>query len=280
MISTVADLRARTAVYPFIYADKQAGSGTASSAGAGQSLWRIAPTGSGGAWQQGAVPVNEAVDRNTVGAYPIPAISGTRAFITSARLSSFFTSSASESSYLIMLMDRLVQTAGLNATLTTEQTVNTAALTRFTSGEGVNAYIEVYTNVGGTSASGTMSYTNQAGTAGRTGTFTVGGTSRTGVGSLERVNLQTGDTGVRSVQSITLAGSTGTAGSFGITLARSIGTMLQRGDASQNAHNLQEYDWLNCGLAEFHPDACIWPIRIVPGNGSPSLALILSIAVD
>lgn len=117
-----------------------------------------------------------------------------------------------------MLIDRLSHTGGLSGTVTTSQTTNlpTAALTRYTSGVGVYAALEFYTAVGGTDAVWTVVYTNQAGTGSRSVSFLLSNTP--GISSFIMVPLQGADTGVKSVESVSLTPSTGTAGNFGITL--------------------------------------------------------------
>lgn len=117
-----------------------------------------------------------------------------------------------------VLIDRLSHQGGLSGTVTTAQTTNlpTAALTRYTSGVGVYAALEVYTAVGATDALWTVSYTNQAGTAGRTASWLMADTP--GGNSFHPIPLVGSDTGVRSVESVTLTPSTGTAGNFGVTL--------------------------------------------------------------
>jgi hypothetical protein len=75
-------------------------------------------------------------------------------------------------------------------------------------------WLEIYTLIGTTATTVTCSYTNQAGTSGRTTpAMTFGGTG---------LPLQQGDTGVRSVQSVTVLATTGTAGAFGVVLAKLI----------------------------------------------------------
>lgn len=121
----------------------------------------------------------------------------------------------------VMLIDRLSHQGGLSGTVTTPQTTNlpTAALTRYTSGVGVFAALEIYGAIGATPATATISYTNQAGTSGRTSKPVLfGGSGPNAIKAMATIPLQDGDTGVRSVESVTLSGSTGTAGNFGITL--------------------------------------------------------------
>jgi hypothetical protein len=123
---------------------------------------------------------------------------------------------------MIMLCDRLSHQAGLSGTVTGAQTTNlpTAALTRYTSGNGVMAALEIYSAVGTTATTVTASYTNQNGTDLRTSVATAFGATGFNAASLMiMLPLQEGDTGVRSVESVTLAASTvSAAGNFGVTL--------------------------------------------------------------
>lgn len=159
----------------------------------------------------------QTLSRTSAGAMPIPAASGT------SYLTSFQAVSTQATTYI--LADRLVETATLSGIVTTAQTVNSVALpARASSATDVELWLEIYAALGSTAvASVTASYTNQAGTAGQTATL-VGGIPASG-GTAQRsylMSLQAGDTGVQSVQSVTLGTSTGTAGNFGIVLRRSL----------------------------------------------------------
>lgn len=127
------------------------------------------------------------------------------------------------SNMTIMLVDRLSHQGGLLATTTTEQTTNlpTAALTRYTTGEGVMLALTLYANIGSTATTVTARYTNQAGTPNRVTTATTfGGFTAQVLGRAIFLPLQAGDTGVRSVEAVTVLASTGTSGNFGVTLYR------------------------------------------------------------
>jgi hypothetical protein len=116
--------------------------------------------------------------------------------------------------------DRIRDISGLNATTTTAQTLTGVSDTRY-SGAGVQAWVEIYTIIGTTATTLTISYTNQAGTSGRTSkAVVIGGTGRREVTRAIPIPLQDGDTGVRSVQSVTVLATTGTAGDFGIVLKK------------------------------------------------------------
>lgn len=131
----------------------------------------------------------------------------------------------------VFLYDRLLHQSNLSGTTTGAQNVQNGSgvtLTRSTSGEGNEIWLETYSaGIGSTIQTVTCSYTNQAGTSGRTTqTMPFGGTSLVaGTSPLEmtRMYLQAGDTGVRSVETLTLSGSTGTAGVFGVTIAHRLG---------------------------------------------------------
>lgn len=116
--------------------------------------------------------------------------------------------------------DYLWVNSGIAVTTTTSQTINSVALPSRdavgnTLGEGVyiGLLVTTATTNGAAISNSTISYTNQAGTAGRTATLT----NQTGgqipatavAGTFITFALQAGDTGVRSIQSITLATSLG-----------------------------------------------------------------------
>lgn len=122
----------------------------------------------------------------------------------------------------LLLYDRLLHQSGLDATNTGAQTVG-GSITRNTGGDGNRLYAEVYAQVGATPTTIAASYTNQAGTAGRlTQAVTFGGAGAREQARMIKMPLQAGDYGVRSVQSVTVLATTGTAGDFGLTLAHPI----------------------------------------------------------
>lgn len=129
----------------------------------------------------------------------------------------------------VILYDRLWTCSGFNTTTTTAQSVTTPGTIPArdddgtTTGKGVQIWGEIYTAPGATGATWTVSYTNTAGTSGRTATYTHPANAES-VGQMFPFTLQAGDIGVQSVQSLTCSVSSGTAGSLGITLLRRIAT--------------------------------------------------------
>lgn len=159
-----------------------------------------------------------------------------------------------------MIIDRLSHQGGLSGTVTTEQTTNlpTAALTRYTSGVGVMIGIHTHTAIGATIQTVTANYTNQAGTSGRT-TIAVdyggGAGEYARAGTFRILPLQDGDTGARSVEGVTLSGSTGTAGAFGVCLFKPI--LCFTFGAIESYHFNQSPALRGFAFPEVDDDACL-----------------------
>lgn len=124
----------------------------------------------------------------------------------------------------LLLVDRLWHNSGLSPTLTTPQNVNSAAWpTRSSDGTINGSSVLIGVEVTGATGIGTptftMSYTNQAGVAGRTGTGLTLASSSSHIGAFYWMGLQAGDTGVRSIQNFTLS-ATWTSGTFSLVAFR------------------------------------------------------------
>lgn len=133
----------------------------------------------------------------------------------------------------LMLVDRLAHKGGLDGTSTGAQTVSTPALTRFTDGVGVFAAVEVYTPIGATPTTATIAYDSDS-TPGQTSpAIAVGGTGLQNAARVLPFSVAAGDRGVKAVTSVTLAGTTGTAGNFGITLYKRL-AMLHVGTGTDD----------------------------------------------
>lgn len=179
------------------------------------------------------------------GVAPTPGLAG--AALTSYGGQIPFTNPVSGDSYLalfeggmsaldgqLIVYDRLWHNSGFTITTTTAQTVNSAAWPArdragSTNGEGVLVALEVssLTGNGSAVANTTMSYTNSAGTAGRTATMASFPASAV-AGSFVVFQLQAGDTGVRSIQSLTL-GTSYVSGTVHLVAFRQIGPALNCG---------------------------------------------------
>lgn len=118
----------------------------------------------------------------------------------------------------LMIYDRLVGVGGIALSPGGSRNINSVTVPRY-NGAGVQAWIEVTTAIASGGAVSLMSYTNQDGVAGRQGVSTgypfTNSISGTFVGPLP---MQTGDTGIRSVEQIAV--STTTAGVANLVLIR------------------------------------------------------------
>lgn len=158
---------------------------------------------------------------------------------------------------MVILYDRLLHISGLSGTSITAQTVG-GTLGRYNSNStciGNRIYAEINTAIGSTGRTITASYTNQAGSSGQTTvSTTIGGTGWSEVNRVIPIPLAVGDTGVQAVASVTLSASTGTAGDFGIVIARPIMAFPQTG--SQAGSYKDQISGIP-GPIEIASDACL-----------------------
>lgn len=189
---------------------------TAEGAGTWHSLWSAAGFPAAGAVPPAIGAGGGVPTRLTTGAFPInnaasPPLNLLRAEIAGSTLGT------------LILYDRLWHCSGFVGNVTTLQSITSpSAVNRpNTNGDDVELWGEVYTAMGATGSVFTATYTNQAGTGSRSATTTQPANALS-VGQMVPFILAAGDTGVRSVQSLQLSISTGTAGNFGLTLLRRV----------------------------------------------------------
>ena len=224
---------------------------TAEGAGTWSSLWKVAGSPVAGANPplftagSGYVPTNA-----KTGAVPFtnpvsPEVTNLARFVV-----------AGATVGTVILYDRLWACSGFNTTVLTAQAVTTpgtipardangAAL-----GDGVELWLEVYTAPGATTATWTIAYINQAGDP-KTATYTHPANAES-VGQMMFVQLAAGDTGVRSVTSLTCSASSGTAGDVGITLVRRVAEV-----PIQLANVANGIDPISGGFPQIFDNSCL-----------------------
>lgn len=153
-----------------------------------------------------------------------------------------------------LLYDRLWASGGHDATSTALVSFTSAITRGDTTGEGVELWLEIYTTIGNTSSTATITYTNQAGTGGRTATVAIT-SANVAARMAYLVQLQAGDTGVRSVESVQLSASTGTVGSYGLTMVRPLTAFAMRPVADDRSQHV--IDLLGLGFPKIEDDACL-----------------------
>lgn len=227
--------------------------------GQSASLWRGT-----GIPAQGAIPTAAAVCTNALaGSFQFTAPTGANASYI-ARAFALSSNSATD----IQFHDRLAHMGGLLGNIITAQTVSVDV-----SGSGGNMearrggadysdvqwWMEWYTATGATIPTVTVTYTNAAGTSGRTTTVLL--TASVGASRMFPIIGAAGEF-IQSIQSVQLSVSTGTAGNFGVTATRGL-TSISLGLA--NAGTV--YDWQMLGLPKVEDSACIF-LTMFPGTTS------------
>jgi len=227
------------------------------------SLWRAT-----GIPAQGAIPGAAAVCSNaTTGALPWVNPGGSyeghlaRSYLLSAN-----------SGNDVWIFDRLAHMGGLSGVTTGAQTVDvdiTGATSNLVQRAGdytdVMWFAEIYTDIGTSAQTCTVTYTRKPGGGGNTGqttTFSLGGASPINQDSRMYQIIPTGTDVIQSIQSVSIPTTTGTAGSWGITAARRLTTIPC---PLANYPNVQ--DWAQLGLPRVYDSACLW-MGMVTGTTS------------
>lgn len=241
--------------------------GTSTSNNLFATTWRHAALG-GGTWVAGAAPAaipgGEVVNRNTVGAFPLPApVGGKQRYLVRVQ-------TQGDEALCAALADRLVQASGIvyNTGTPGAQTVNTVALPRYTTGENVWVAFETAGTLVAGTGTASVSYTNSAGVAGRTGSVSF--SPPNGTEALFLMTLQAGDYGVRSVETVTVTTANGTAGAtFNIVLFKFI-LIFNEGDPLTRQVNWTR-DWRFTGLPVIEDEAALWYLTLGAETRSPTL---------
>jgi hypothetical protein len=180
---------------------------------------------------------------------------------------------SSNSGTTIYVYDRLAHMGGLSGTTTTAQVVGvgvSGSTSNMNNRRGASDYsdvewwLEIYTDIGTTGATATISYENASGSPGST-TLTIGGTSPLNQDS--RIFPITGNNGekIRAIGNIIHA-TTGTAGSYGITATRRLATI-----GAPLANYPNERDWAQLGFPRVHDQACLFFILMTGTTSSGTL---------
>ena len=224
-----------------------------STAGRPTSLWTAAGQPGSGSTTLGQAATGVVPDDTSTGAMPFtnPGTGNSYAGMVSG---------ISAASGLIVLYDVLwiwgSGGSGWSVTTTTAQsTTSPAALTRPDStGANTECWMEVLATMGAGAATPTLSYTNSGGTASRaTSGMTPSYSASAATGSCFFFNLQAGDTGVRSIQSLTTSVSM-TSGTARICIGRRVAELPCIANVGF------KYDAYALGLTQVSNDACLMPM--------------------
>lgn len=174
----------------------------------------------------------------------------------------------------LILYDRIWAVSGYSGTVTAAQGPSTPpTLPRWSPGDGVECWMEVYTALGSTSVTATLNYTNQDGTSGRSASLTV--PASMGANRMLPFPYQGGDRGVQTIASVTLSASTGTAGNFGLTLLRRIA------EVEVTAANIgRVLDAFDIGMPQLPDNCSLVLMALVSGTSTGAIIGQLRIGSD
>ena len=235
-------------------------------AGAYFSLWRA--TGQPG---QGAIPTAAATCNNAL----TGAMNFTQQTSPATSYGAWANAVCSSSAVTIDIHDRLMHMGGLSGIVTIAQTVsvnlNGVTADNMVERRGdsnfsdVQWWAEWYTDTGATASNATVAVTYNDGTTGSLTTFAAGGTVRAGrmIPLNNLIPAAAAGKFIRSIDTVTLSASTGTAGSFGFTATRPRMTM-----PLLLANKTEAFDWAQLGLPEIFNSSCLSLIELCSNTGT------------
>lgn len=245
------------------YFQKATSNAAASAAGRWHELFTATGIPAGGSWS-GTTGAATALTRSTVGALPLGAnvMPDTRHL---TKLAGCTTTSTVPPATAI-LCDFLLYYPGCVVTGAATTLTNVVTLPRYSDGAGVMAFVAVQTALGATTPALTLTYTDQAGNAGNVASALTSPVASAPVSTLFAFNglpflpLAAGDSGVRKIDSYTLA--TGTTGTVAFVLAKPLAEIpivaLSTMTVANMVHELPS-------LERVYDDACLGWI-ISPGG--------------
>lgn len=198
-------------------------------------------------------------------------------------VASFSNDSGSVGTANCHIVDQLVSEANKATNVTGTFTFTTQSLPRYTSGEGVDLYVYT-TSSPATSPTLYFTYTNQDGVSGRTSktiSTSYATTVIPGCQPLNSIGLQDGDTGVRSVESMTVTAASSSAGSVGYMLCKTITPWFHVATQFGESQPRPEHPVMtNFPICPFDKDACLTGILSRTDSGAGSIQLFLQIIND
>jgi hypothetical protein len=216
-------------------------------------------------------PGTLSIGNTTSGVIPTQATVGALTFTNAAGGQKTYLGRLSATSSVVCtieLYDRVWHAGSFScAALTTFTLTGQPALTRFTTGEDVEIWLEINTAMAASATTVTVTYTNSQGVAGRTSGVNTLTSFITG--RMVPCALQAGDTGVQKIESVIVGGVTNT-GTFNVVLVKALAEVMVT-VASGGA----VVDPLGLGLPEIPADACLALMAVsnTTNSGVPNIAL-------
>jgi hypothetical protein len=131
------------------------------------------------------------------------------------------------------------------------QAITFPGLSRYTSGIGVECWLEWYVASSATAATATATYTDQDGNTGSAGTITLPAVAKN-AGQMFPMDMASGDSGIRAVSSMNI-GTTHTLGTWGLTFMKRLAEIpIRPSDQGASALNI-----IDLGMPDIADDACL-----------------------
>lgn len=153
----------------------------------------------------------------------------------------------------VHVYDLLWAASGFSGVVTTAQSVVgfSGLPSRNSTGNGAEIWIGCSSAIGATAHNVTVQYTNQDGTSGRS-TVSTAGVASMPANRMYQVPLQSGDTGIQSIQSLTLSASSGTAGNLWVLIADRLCSF-----AAPLTNVGNTFDFAALGLPKMYDTSCL-----------------------
>lgn len=239
-------------------------------AGTYVSMWRA--TGQPG---QGAVPTTAAVCTTA-----LPGAMGfAQQTAPATSYGAYMEVVTSNSAMTVEIHDRIAHMGGLSGTLTTAQTVGIDLSTLLSTSNvevrigdanysDVQWWLEWYTATGSTATTATVAVTYDDGTSGNLTAISLAATRPASFMVSLNALIPAASSGkyIRAVNTVTLSGTTGTAGNFGVTATR-----IRMASMCPVANLKTISNWADLGFPEIANSACLFPVVLTSTTSSGTL---------
>jgi hypothetical protein len=225
------------------------------------SLWSAA-----GQPGQGAL----AIGNTTTGIIPTSATAGSFTYANAGSGNLYLAKAACSSSVTgtVAIYDRLWHGGSYTSVNGTISANTTTALTRSSTGDGVELWAEISSALSATATTITVTYVNQAGTGSRTATCTLPASAI--LSRMFPFVLQAGDTGIRQITNI--SGSAAPTGTFNLVM---IERYTEIPITVAGVNSIQ--DFASTGLPIVDPSACLTIFMTTNTTSSGTLSGTLSL---
>lgn len=190
------------------------------------------------------------IGNTTTGVIPTAATAGAFPFANPASGNTYLAriKAATQNAGSLIFYDRLQHSGSYTSSNGTINANDQTAVNRDSTGAGVEVWCEINSALSAVSTTITITYTDQSGNTGATGTCVLPASAI--AARMFPFVLATGDSGVRSIEDV--AGSAAPTGTFNIVMLRVLAAV-----PIDAAGRIFQYDWASIGMPPVLDNACI-----------------------